>query len=158
MLTVKVRPIEFQGRCAAGLIEEDEFQVSGVRLLIPRGSSICFLALSHLAPVIRQLQSESRLFVHAACPGCPSPLNPENRVTFLLGQAEKWELCRTISAYQRVIRPSNELEAALGTAPETAPGPDAWVGPLAPRERGESSGAEQRIRTVIEELRRVANL
>jgi hypothetical protein len=79
----------------------------------PNGNPICFLALSHLPVSTWQLQSGSRFFAHSSCPGCITDLDNENRVVFLLGHEDKWELSKTISEYLRLSKRYEEPEQAL---------------------------------------------
>ena len=112
MRTINVRPVEIIGDCPANLTSDDEFQIVGVRLENPRQSNLCFLAFCHFPMMVWQLQSESRFFSHSSCPGCISRLDQENRVVFLLGHADKWELCQIISEYRRLCREHGEPETA----------------------------------------------
>ena len=98
---IKIKPVQIIGVCPAGLRPEDEFQIEGMRLENPNGSKICFLGISQI-PIgqgIWQLQSEERFFSHVSCPSCTTCPDQENRVTFLLGHADKWKLCQLISEY-----------------------------------------------------------
>ncbi|MBN2387445.1 MAG: hypothetical protein JXB85_10520 [Anaerolineales bacterium] len=112
MKTIRVRPVEILGSCPAGLSLQDEFHIEGMLLVPAEGFPICFLALSHLAPTIWQLQSKSRFFGHASCPGCTTRAEEEQRVIFLLGHADKWDLCQAISEYRRWVRQTPEPENA----------------------------------------------
>ena len=108
MKTINVRPVEISGRCRANLTLDDEFQIRGTRLENPRQSNLCCLALAHLPPIISQLQRENHFFAHVCCPECLSLPDRENRVVFLLGHADKWELCQAISKYRRLCRQYGE--------------------------------------------------
>lgn len=112
MKTIKVKPVEIIGECQANLTLEDEFQIRGVMLENPRQSSLCLMALSHLPPIVIQLQRETRCFTHVTCPDCLGRLESENRVVFLLGHADKWELCQAISAYERLCGECEEPKLA----------------------------------------------
>jgi hypothetical protein len=112
MKRVRIKAVEVIGRCPADLTPEDQFEIAGMRLENPGGSGLCFLALSHVPISLWQLQSEARFFAHATCPGCITRREEENRVTFLLGHADKWELCRRISAYLTLSRQGEEPERA----------------------------------------------
>jgi hypothetical protein len=110
MITICVKPVEIIGACPANLSLEDEFRIQGMNLA-PLGK-VCFLAIGHIPPSVWQLQSESRFFAHISCPGCTTQLEYENRVIFLLGHANKWELCQMISEYRRLTRQLFEPEMA----------------------------------------------
>ena len=99
MKTILLKPVEIIGRCPANLSPDDVLQIKGMKLENPGMNNVCFLALSHIPPMVWQLQSESRFFSHASCPGCTSELEQENRVIFLLGHEDKWDLCQVISDY-----------------------------------------------------------
>lgn len=139
---INIRPVEIIGTCPVGLSLEDEFQVEGLRLKNPRGN-LCFLALSHLPPMIWQLQSESRFFAHASCPGCITKLDRENRVVFLLGHSDKWELCQAISEYRRLCREIGESERAGRLRSEA----------IEYQSRGEYQAALEKMKAALEELR-----
>lgn len=146
MRTINIRPVEIIGRCPADLTPGDEFQIKGMRLENPKRSNLCFLALSHFLMMIWQLQSESRFFSHASCPGCTMRLDQENRVVFLLGHADKWELCQAISEYRRLCREREESERARELKVEA----------IEHQNRGEYAKALQRMKAALEELKRVA--
>lgn len=115
MKRIIVKPTEIIGQCPLGLTATDEFQIAGMRLENLADSNLCFLAISQL-PVgqgVWQLQNEERFFSHISCPGCSPDLDHENRVVFLLGHADKWNLCRLISTYLRFSKTRTEPEAAL---------------------------------------------
>jgi len=146
MRTINIRPVEIIGRCPANLTLEDEFQIKGMRLENPKRSNLCFLVISHFPMMIWQLQSESRFFSHASCPGCIMCLDQENRVVFLLGHADKWELCRAISEYRLLCRDWREPETARRLKTEA----------IEHQNRGEYAEALQKMEGALEELRRVA--
>ena len=115
MKTINIKPVQVIGSCPAGLTLADEFQFAGMRLENPKNSSICFLAVSQI-PIgqgIWQVQSEERFFSHVTCPGCIADLEQENRVVFLLGHADKWELCQSISEYLRLSKKYEESDLAV---------------------------------------------
>jgi len=112
MKPINVRPVELIGGCPAHLTPNDEFQIVGMSLENPRHSRLCFLAVSHLPVMVGQLQSGSRFFSHASCPGCTSQLDNENRVIFLLGHEDKWDLGQAISEYRRLCQQRGEPEVA----------------------------------------------
>ncbi|MEW6094552.1 MAG: hypothetical protein AB1531_11385 [Chloroflexota bacterium] len=109
---IRVRPVEIRGHCPAGLTPESEFQINGMNLVHANDFPLCFLSFSHLPPSVWQLQSGERFFAHVSCPGCTTRLDEENRVIFLLGHADKWDLCQVISEYRRMIREHPESKKA----------------------------------------------
>lgn len=115
MRTINIKPVDIIGTCPAGLTLADEFQITGMRLQSSRNSNICFLALSQM-PIgqgIWQVQSEERFFSHVTCPGCILDPQSENRVVFLLGHQDKWELCQLISQYLRLCKTYEESESVM---------------------------------------------
>ncbi|MDI7277622.1 MAG: hypothetical protein QME94_16715 [Anaerolineae bacterium] len=146
MMTVRIRPVELIGSCPAGLTLRDELEIAGMRLENPMGSRVCFLALSHFPLTVWHLQADIRLFGHASCPGCTSELGQENRVIFLLGQADRWELCETISEYRRLWRAHPEPEGAARLRAEA----------MEHQGRNEFAEASQKMKAALAELRRAA--
>lgn len=146
MKTIRVRPVRIYGCCPAGLGLDDEFEIEGMRLENPRGSRICFLAVSQL-PIgqgVWQLQSEDRFFSHVSCPGCIPGLERENRVVFLLGHADRWRLCQLVSEYLELSKDAGEPEAARQLAGEA----------IAHQKRGEYDEAARKTELALQELRR----
>jgi len=115
MKMIKIKPMQVIGECPAGLNLEDEFQIDGMRLENPPASRLCFLALSQipLGQGIWQLQNDERFFSHVSCPSCTLRPDRENRVTFLLGHADKWRLCQLISEYLILSKELGESPAAI---------------------------------------------
>lgn len=113
METIKVKPVAIIGNCPANLTLESEIQIKGMNIENPSGNPICFLALSHFPVSTWQLQSGHRFFARASCPGCITDLDNENRVVFLLGHEDKWELSKVISEYLRLSKQVEEPEKAL---------------------------------------------
>ena len=148
MRKINIRPVEIIGNCPASLALGDQFQIEGMKLGNPRQSNLCFLALSHFPIMIWQLQSESRFFSHASCPGCISRLDQENRVVFLLGHADKWALCQIISEYLRLCRQCEEPEIARRLKEEA----------IQHQNRGEYAEAARKMEAALKELKRVATL
>jgi hypothetical protein len=146
MKTINIKPVQIIGSCPAGLTLADRFQIVGMRLENPGGSKICFLALSQI-PIgqgIWQIQSEERFFSHVSCPGCIPNLERENRVVFLLGHADKWELCQIISEYLRLCKQHEEPELALKLK----------VVAIQQQDQGEYSAATQTMKAALEEFMR----
>lgn len=144
MIVINIKPVEIIGSCPAGLTLADDFQLTGMRLENPKNSSICFLALSQV-PIgqgIWQLQSEERFFSHVTCPGCTADLEQENRVVFLLGHADKWELCQSISEYLRLSRKYEESELAVKLKSVA----------IEQQDRGEYSAAAETMKAAVEAL------
>jgi hypothetical protein len=148
MKTINIRPVKIIGNCPANLTLDDEFQIEAMRLWNPGGSNICFLVLSHFPISIWQLQSESRFFSHASCPGCISRPDEENRVVFLLGHEDKWKLCQTISGYLALCKQYEEPATAKRLKEEA----------IQHQNRGEYSEATQKMGVALKELERVATL
>jgi hypothetical protein len=146
MRTIKVKPVEIIGACRANLTLDDEFQIKGMRLENPRQSNLCFLALGHLPPVVAQLQAGHHFFAHVCCPDCLSQLECEHRVTFLLGHADKWELCQALSEYRRLCR-------QVGEEPERAEELEQLA--LGYQKRNEYAKAVKTMTEAVAELKRV---
>jgi hypothetical protein len=108
MRTINVKPVEIIGNCDAQLTLDDEFQIEGKKLKNPRQSTLCLRALSHLPLLVTLLQSDKHFFTHLTCPDCLSRLDQTICVVFLLGHADKWELCQAISEYHRLNRQVKE--------------------------------------------------
>lgn len=144
MRAIRIKPVEFIGECPIGLSSDDEFEIKGMAIENRGGSNICFLALTQMPFAIWQLQGGSRFFSHATCPGCTSNLERENRVVFLLGQADKFELCEAISGYLRLRKQRVETERAKELVREA----------LGHQDKGEFEEALQKTLLALEELRR----
>lgn len=108
MKTINVKPVEIIGDCDAHLTLDDEFQIEGMKLKNPGQSALCLRALSHLPSRVLLLQSEEHFFAHLICPDCLSRLDQTICVVFLLGHADKWELCQAISEHNRLRRQGKE--------------------------------------------------
>ena len=147
MKTILLKPFEVIGRCPANISPDNVLQIMGMNLVNPERHNTCFLALSHFPPMVWQLQSESRFFSHASCPGCTSELDQENRVIFLLGHEDKWDLCQVISEYLKLRQKVGETEHAVTLRDEA----------IRLQNRGEFSEALDPMRKALEELKRAAN-
>lgn len=119
MTAIKIKPVEIIGHCRANLTRDDEFQVEGTNLVNPGQSNVCVGALSHLPPAISTLQRGEKFFAHARCQNCTG-LGQENRVVFLLGHADKWELCERMSEYSRLCAEYGESAVARQLKAEAA--------------------------------------
>jgi hypothetical protein len=144
MKTILLKPVEIIGRCPADLSPDDVLQIVGMKLENPGMKNVCFLALSHIPPMVWQLQSESRFFSHASCPGCTSELEQENRVIFLLGHEDKWDLCQVISDYLKLRKQVGETKRAAVLRDEA----------IRLQDRGNYIEALHLMREALEELQR----
>lgn len=145
MKTIKIKPVKITGKCRANLTSDDEFQIKGMNLENPGHSRLCFQALGHFPPIIIQLQQGNHFFAHATCPDCLSPQNGENCVTFLLGHADKWDLCQAISEYRRFGEKYPEPESARQLRLEAT----------RHQQRGEFSEATKKMKAALAELKRL---
>lgn len=146
MRIINVKPVEILGTCPVGLRLTDEFQFAGMRLDNPKHSTICFVAISQI-PIgqgIWQVQSGERFFSHVTCPGCISIPGRENRVVFLLGHADKWQLCQAISEYISLRSKHGEPESAVKLRNAA----------IEQQNRGEYLAATDTMKMAVEELMR----
>lgn len=139
--TIKVKPVEITGHCRAGLTLDDEFLVDGSNLLNPRDSKMCIGALSHLPPVVSTLQQGKQMFAHARCQNCTG-VGQENRVVFLLGRADKWDLCASMSEYGRLCIQCGESAVARQLKVEATE----------LQRRGDYTGALKKMEAALEEI------
>ena len=139
---IRVVPVHVIGRCPAGLTLGAEFLVEGMTVSSPHGDGPCLAALSHLPMAVWQTQSGRRFFAHSSCPGCTRRLPHENRVVFLLGHADKWELCCAISEYLKLIKRIGEPSEAQRLKAEA----------IVCQERGDYAGAVARMRAATKWL------
>lgn len=149
MRTIKIKPVEIIGKCSANLSPDDEFEIEGMRLKTPGRCNLCFLALGQLPPIISQLQYGKHFFAHATCPDCQSRLDKENHVVFLLGHADKWELCQAISEYCRLCRECAKEPVVSRRLTAEA---------LRYQSAGDYSMAAQKMTAALAELKRVIDL
>lgn len=112
MQSIKIKPVRITGKCRAGLRLEDEVQVRGVNLENPRQSRVCYRAFSHFSPIIAALQQGDHFYTVVTCPDCMSNARGGDCVDFLLGHADKWELCQAIVAYRQLREQLPEPAAA----------------------------------------------
>jgi hypothetical protein len=146
MKIINIKPVDIVGNCRANLTLDDEFQVEGMRLENPRQSNLCLLALSHFPPIVQQLQSESHFFAHMSCPDCLSRLDQEHSVVFLLGHADKWELCQVISEYDRLCRGECEEESEIARRLKAEA--------IQLQQQGDYAQATQKMKAALKELKR----
>jgi hypothetical protein len=144
MKTILLKPVEIIGRCPANVSPDDVLQIVGMKLENPGRHTVCFLALSHFPPMVWQLQSESRFFSHASCPGCTSEMEQENRVVFLLGHEDKWDLCQVISEYLKIRKQVGEPKRAAALRDEA----------IRLQDRGNYAEALRPMQEALEELKR----
>jgi hypothetical protein len=149
MRTIKVKPVEIIGQCRANLSPDDEFEIEGMRLKNLEPCNLCFLALGQLPPIISQLQCGKHFFAHATCPDCQSRLDKENHVVFLLGHADKLELCQAISEYCRLCRACEKEPVVSRRLTAEA---------LRYQNQGDYSTATQKMTAALAELKRVIGL
>ena len=147
MKTILLKPVEVIGRCPANLSPDDVLRIEGMNLVNPARHKTCFLAFSHFPPMVWQLQSESRFFSHASCPGCTSELEQENRVVFLLGHEDKWDLCQVISEYLQLRKHVGETKEVVTLRDEA----------IRLQNRGKHSEALDPMRKALEELKNAAD-
>jgi uncharacterized repeat protein (TIGR04076 family) len=112
MQTIKIKPVRVSGKCRAGLRLADEVQVRGVNLENSGQSRVCCHAFSHFSPVIATLQRGDHFYAVVTCPDCQSSGPGGACVDFLLGHADKWELCQAIVAYRHLRECCPEPETA----------------------------------------------
>jgi hypothetical protein len=145
MRTIYVKPVEIIGNCRANLTLDDEFRIKGMKLENPRQSNLCFLALGHFPSIVSQLQQDNHFYAHVICPECLSHLGVENSVTFLLGHADKWELCQAISEYHRLWKQRPESEIAGQLREEAAQH----------QKQGDYTEATQKMKAALVELKQL---
>jgi hypothetical protein len=112
MQTIRVKPIEIIGTCPAGLELTSEFDIEGMNIRNYKQSELCFESFCHLAGNIWWLRSGKKFFIHVSCPGCIADMANENRVVFLLGRPDKWELGEVFTEYWKLRRKHGEPEEA----------------------------------------------
>ncbi len=145
---LRAEAVEVLGVCPAGLSVGEEFPVGGAGadgLTVTPGAvrPVCVWAAGAFAPTVWQLRAGSRFFGHASCPGCTIDPAHENRVVFLLGHADKWDLCRLISEYLRLRRDHGEPPSAAALSTRA----------MAHQEGGDFAAAAEAMRQAVEALR-----
>lgn len=60
---------------------------------------LCYIALSAFTQQVTEIRRRERVTSHISCPGCSSNLDQENRVVFVLGNEDAWNLSKKFSAY-----------------------------------------------------------
>ena len=148
MRTINIKPVEIFGDCLADLTLDDQFQVKEMKLDIPRACTLCFQALSYFPPIILQLQQENHFYAHATCGAdCVTDPDSETCVTFLLGHADKWDLCQAISEYRRLRRRYPEPDSAR----------QLWIEATQCQKQGEFVEAAQKMESALQELQRYSS-
>lgn len=97
-MKVFARPSRIFGTCPAGHQTDDEFMIEGT-IVRPAKGPICYVALSAFTVQVTQIQRRERMTSHLSCPGCSFNPNKENRVVFVLGHEDTWELSQKYSEY-----------------------------------------------------------
>jgi uncharacterized repeat protein (TIGR04076 family) len=98
MMIVFASPSRIFGTCPAGHQTGDEFMIEGT-IVRPVKGPICYVALSAFTVQVTQIQRRERVTSHLSCPGCSFNSHKENRVVFVLGHEDAWELSRKYSVY-----------------------------------------------------------
>lgn len=91
-------PSRIFGECPAGHQMGDEIIIDGTAIRVLKGP-ICYVAMAAFTDQVTQLQRGERLTSHLSCPGCCFDSDRENRVVFVLGCEEAWNLSKRFSAY-----------------------------------------------------------
>jgi len=149
MKKIRIKPIQIIGKCPIGITRKDEFIINGMLIEKDIESKLCFLAISQI-PIgqgIWQLQSEERFFSHVSCPGCIQNTDNENRIVFLLGHEDKWELCKSISHYLKLTKQYIET-ADLKEIKNNA---------IRKQYNGDYKGAAEAMKQLIEEYKKKIN-
>jgi uncharacterized repeat protein (TIGR04076 family) len=97
-MKVRIGPSRIFGACPAGYRISDEFIIDGTNVSVVKGP-ICYVALSAFTAQVTQIQREQRATSHLSCPGCSFDSKQDNRVIFVLGSEEAWNLSRKFSKY-----------------------------------------------------------
>ncbi len=97
-MRVRIGPSRIFGKCPAGFQINDEFIIDGTNVSAVKGP-ICYVALSAFTAQVTQIQRQQRTTSHLSCPGCSFNKKQDNRVVFVLGSEETWNLSRMYSKY-----------------------------------------------------------
>jgi hypothetical protein len=98
MIQVVASPSRIYGICPAGYQMDDEMVIDDKTVCAAKGP-ICYVALSAFTCQVGQIQRGERVTNHLSCPGCGSGLDRDNRVVFVLSNAQTLGLSRKFSAY-----------------------------------------------------------
>jgi uncharacterized repeat protein (TIGR04076 family) len=145
MRTINVKPAEISGRCRANLTADDEFQIRDSNLENPRQSRVCYRALANFPPIVDLLQQNNHFYALVLCPECPARSGCENSVTFLLGHADKWDLCQTIAEYRRLWK----------NCPESEPARQLRMAATRHQNQGEYTQAAETLKAALAEMKRL---
>jgi len=97
-MKVLASPSRISGKCPAGHQIGDEFMIERT-IVRPVKGPICHVALSAFTDQVTQIQRRERVTSHLSCPGCSFNSDKENRVVFVLGCEDAWELSKKYSEY-----------------------------------------------------------
>lgn len=97
-MKIRAGPSRIFGKCPAGHQMGDELIIDGTIVQAVKGP-ICYVAMSAFTDQVTQIQRRERVTSHLSCPGCCFNSELENRVVFVLGSEDAWELSKKYSAY-----------------------------------------------------------
>lgn len=97
-MKVRAGPSRIFGKCPAGHQIGDEFIIDGTIVQVVKGP-ICHVAMSAFTDQVTQIQRCERVTSHLSCPGCGFHSTLDNRVVFVLGSEDAWQLSKKYSAY-----------------------------------------------------------
>jgi hypothetical protein len=98
VIQVVASPSRIFGACPAGYCLGDEMTIDGKIVRAVKGP-ICYVALSAFTCQVGQIQRGERVTNHLSCPGCGADLDHDNRVVFVLSDAQTRGLSYKYSAY-----------------------------------------------------------
>jgi len=97
-MIVHAAPSRIFGKCPAGLRKGDELVIAETTVTASKGP-ICYVAMSSFTDQVTQIQRRERVTSHLSCPGCGFGSNQDNRVVFVLGSENAWNLSKKYSEY-----------------------------------------------------------
>ena len=97
-MRVMAGPSRIFGKCPAGHQIGDEFIIDGTVVQAVKGP-ICYVAMSAFTDQVTQIKRGERVTSHLSCPGCCFDSDQNNRVVFVLGSEDAWELSKKYSEY-----------------------------------------------------------
>lgn len=98
MTRIRAAPSRIIGECPAGHQMGDEMIIDGTVIHVLEGP-ICHVAMSAFTDQVTQIQRHERVTSHLSCPGCCFDSGRENRVIFVLGSENAWNLSKKYSKY-----------------------------------------------------------